>query len=287
MLQLFDPSQQLVAALILGSCTLGAAVVNAVAQLRVTRAARRKGLTSPRRPIKVRAWVVLGAALALALGWGATTGREAAAAAMPAGLPAIGAGGHADPGAKDTLVVASIALSRPVDDGALIRLLRRYELRPYALDFRLADRDESWRAVPVGAAPDEVVEGARSRAVRRAWEETCAYESVIAAAARGARPDASGRDSVAQRLIRTRAGAARRRAERLAEGEPAIHALRVVASRRSASAATTDSLVAGAEIVRYDPGWPIAAAPDPLDSSCEVIRVGEDRGEVEGSGSEG
>lgn len=285
MLQLFEPSQQLVAALILGSCTLAAALVNAVAQMRVVHQARRKGVKKPVKVGRVRSWVVLGAAFALALGWSASSAYEvsgdagdyAAGGYVTPGIASLLGGQRAPAGASgmDTLVVASIELRQPLADDSVIALLRRYELRPYALDFRLAERPESWLPVPVGAGPSQVVAGARRGAVRRAWQEACAYESVMAAVAGevATHPDGGDTDSVAMRLIGARAEAARRQAERLGGGEPATHALRVLAAGWSASRAASDPAVGSAEIVRYDPGWSVPVEADSDDPACEVVQV--------------
>lgn len=287
MLQFFEPTQQLVAALILGSCTLFAAIVNAVAQVRVARDARRKSQPPPRETRRVRRWVVLGAGFALALGWSATVAHDRAQAADGTGGQAlVGAGVASLFGQRsdarngtfvDGLAVALLHLRRPLTDRQVVRLLHQYDLRAYAIDLRLSDESEAWQSVPVGIAPAESMPRARADAVRRAWQEACAYESVMASAA--GRPSSGGhpteRDTLAMRLVRARAVEARAYAERLEEDEAVIHALRVLASAAAASRAAQDSAVLRAEILRYDSGWTARTQPQPDGAGCDVVRLGE------------
>ncbi|HUF13972.1 MAG TPA: hypothetical protein VMN78_12785, partial [Longimicrobiales bacterium] len=266
MLQFFEPTQQLVAAFIIGSCTLFAAIVNAVAQLRVARDARRKSLPPPREAWRVRRWVVVGAGLALALGWSATTAQDHAQAADGSGGQATGLGvaslfgGHWADGSADhdALTVALLHLRQPLTAEAVVRLLQTYDLRAYAVDLRLADEPEAWLPVPAGLAPAVSMPRARLDAERRAWQEACAFESVLATAG-AAHAAGEERDTLALRLVRARARDARSHAERLSQHDAVIHALRVLASGASASRVARDSAVARAEIARYDPGWPVRA----------------------------
>lgn len=284
MMQFFEPTQQLVAALILGSCTLCAALVNAVAQLRVAREARRKSQVPPRETGRVRRWVVLSAGLALALGWSATVALDHAQAAdgsdggMIGVASLLGSRGPAATSRDDALTVALLHLRRPLTDPEVVDLLHQYDMRAYAIDLRLAGEPETWVSIPVELAPAASTPAARAEAIRHAWQEACAYESVMATvsgeAPRGDAAPAS--DTLGIQLVRTRAEAARSRAERLAGDEAVVHALRVLASARSASRVAQDPSVVRAEIARYDEERRTPAAESPTDSGCEVVRLRAD-----------
>lgn len=282
MLSFFEPTQQLVAALVIGSCTLFAAVVNAMAHVRIAREARKKSQPSPPQTGRVRRWVVLAAGCALALGWSATVTDDQAQAADGAGGPfAIGGVasllGSRDAAGSGALTVALLHLRRPLTDGEAVGLLHAYDLRPYAIDLRLAGEPEAWLSVPVGIAPSESMPRARADAIRAAWQETCAFESVMASMSGGTTgvEEAAEPDTLALRLLRQRAATARRHAEQLADDEAVIHGLRVLASAASASRAAQDSAVARAEIIRYDPGWS-AATRETAGEGCEIVRMRED-----------
>lgn len=284
MLQFLEPMQQLVAAFVLGLCTLIAAIVNAVAQTRVAREARSKSQPAPYASRRVRRWVILGAGMALALGWSATIAHDDAQAAEGSGRPVgIRAGvasllGTRGAAGGDALAVALLHLRRPLTDREVVRLLHAYDLRPYAIDLRLSDEPEAWLPIPVEVGPAESVPRARTNAVRRAWQQACSYESLMAtlngAAPRAGEP--TGRDTLALRLVRAQAGSARDHAERLADDEAVIHGLRVLASVASAGRAAQDSAVARAEVVRYDPGWTAGAPAEPGAEGCEVVRMRND-----------
>ena len=284
MLQLFEPTQQLVAAMVIGSCTLFAAIVNAVAQVRIARDARRKSQPPPKEAWRVRRWVVVGAGLALALGWSATTAHDHAQAADASGAGSVGMGvaslfGAAPgggSGAHDALTVALLHLRQPLTDDEAARLLEAYDLRAYAVDLRLADEAEAWVPIPVGSAPAVSMPRARLDAVRRAWQEAWAFESGVATGGAAATTSAgSVPDTLALRLVRARARVARDHAERLSRDDAVVHALRVLASGASASRVAGDSAVVRAEITRYDPGWRVHTYAEPAGEGCEVVRMGE------------
>ena len=296
MLQLFEPTPQLMAALILGSCTLAAAIVNAIAQLRVARAAKRKGSTPPKRAGRVRGWVILSAAFALVLAIGATSAREVAGDGIRAGAASVGneVAALVAPGSQhvmrareeqvteptgdfsgEPLVVASLVLRSALSDSAALVLLDYYELRLYALDLRLPERPEAWQRVPVGMAPAQVVAQAREQAARRARGEACAFETVMAAVSQEAKRDSTARqpDTMALRLIGSRAATARDDAIRLSGGEPAIHGMRVVGSSSAARAAAADTAVEQAVVAEHDPGWVVADGPQPESDRCTGERA--------------
>jgi len=271
MMQLFEPSQQLAAALILGACTLCAAIVNAVAQLRVARDARRKSQPAPRSP-GVRRWVVLGAALALALGWSATSAYDvaqasdiSAASSLGGGVTALIGGRRAPVVVTDSLVVASLLLRSPTADDQVVDLLDRYDMRAFALAIRTQQAEQHWLRVPVAVSPDSALRWARLEAIRRATEEACAYESVLAAAREGQRE--GGADTLGLRLVGTRAERARAHVQQLEEGAPIVVQARVISRSDAVRDAARDGRVRSADVGRFEPDWsaaePIAAAPRP------------------------
>lgn len=277
MLQLFEPTQQLTAALVLGACTLCAALVNAVAQMRVARQVRRnprKTEEVPPAAPRVRRWVVLGATVALALGWSAA---ERVQASSVASSRVFGAFGHEASDAKSEggLAVALVELDGALGDSALAEFLQDHELRPYAVDFRLAEDDARWHPVSVATAPLAWAARLRAAAVRSALHQACGLEALTVDASPGV-------DSVALALVRGHADAARERAGRLASGVAMSHAVRVVGTSSALIDLTDDPRVADAELWRWDPAVPLAPlSPDSLGSDaggCEVVRLDAEHG---------
>jgi hypothetical protein len=272
MLMVFEPSQQLMAALFVGTATVSAAVVNAMAQVKVAREARRNSKPAPPASRRVKLWVLAGAAVALGLGWSATGAQQSAQAADGSGRPNfIGAGVAAVIGPRDArsgqaqgtdgaLTLALLRLSQPMSEQQVVSLLQTYDLRAYAIDLRLVGASEAWRPVPVAIAPAEALPRARGEAVRHATMAACALEAItLTASDTTTASQQSARDTAALRIVRERAENARRHAQRLASDSAVIHAVRVLGSAASASRAAQDAAVARAELMRYD-DWTVPAA---------------------------
>ncbi|HEX6588129.1 MAG TPA: hypothetical protein VF039_03825 [Longimicrobiales bacterium] len=288
MLMLIQPSEQLITALLVGGATVSAAVVNATAQVKVAREARKNSKPVPPASKRVMRWLVVSAAVALGLGWNAVSADDGARAPAPGFLGAgvtsvLGNTLTADDAGSD-LIVASLRLARPLAEADVMALLHAYGLRAYAVDMHLGGDGDAWLALPPGTEPALSLPRARAAAVRRAWLETCALEAQLVGgdAARDGDASVVARDSAITPETATdpvpaspqqeAAAQARARAERLGEVRAVIHALRVLATPEAATAAAQDPAVAGAEIVRFDPGWPMEEAP-PVVEGCDVVPI--------------
>lgn len=287
MLSLMEPSEQLLAALLVGGATVSAAIVNATAQVKVAREARKNSKPAPPPSKRMMRWLMVGGAVALGLGWSATSDRLEGSSGRPgfmgAGVTSM-LGASADDDDR-SLIVAALHLVQPVTEEQALELLHAYNLSPYAIDVRLTGEPEAWLPVPTGRQPAITLPRARADAVRRAWQQTCALESVMVGAnatsarvahdslstSATAQADMAG-DSAAFHAVRGEAGHARRRAEQLAEQPAVIHAIRVLATASAATRAAQDTAVARAEIVRFDPGWP-TQEPAPISEGCEVVQL--------------
>ena len=287
MLSLIQPSEQLVTALLVGGATVSAAIVNATAQVKVAREARRNSKPLPPPSKRVRRWLMVGAALALGLGWNAT--REQAAASgtrqdfLGAGVTSMLGSSVAVEVDEEEIIVASLRLSRPMSEADAVALLHSYDLRAYAVDIHLAGDEEVWVSLPPGGEPAFSLPRARAAAIRSAWLETCALEARLVGARANedtaALADATDTTAIASSLVanmtsedpmRVAAAMARRRAERLAEQSAVIHSLRVLAAPSAATRAAQDPAVAGAELMRFDPG-PAVDEPVAEAAGCEVV----------------
>ena len=286
MLSLMEPSEQLLAALLVGGATVSAAIVNATAQVKVAREARKNSKPAPPPSKRMMRWLMVGGAVALGLGWSATSDRLGGSSGrqgfMGAGVTSMLGGSGDDDG---SLIVAALHLAQPVTEEHALELLHAYNLSPYAIDVRLTGEPEAWLPVPTGRQPAITLPRARADAVRRAWQQTCALEAVMVGVdATSARvpddslststttPAGGSGDGAAFQAVRAEAGHARRRAEQLAEEPAVIHAIRVLATASAATRAAQDTAVARAEIVRFDPGWP-TQEPAPIGEGCEVVQL--------------
>ena len=282
MLMLIQPSEQLITALLVGGATVSAAVVNATAQVKVAREARKNSKPVPPASKRVMRWLVVSAAVALGLGWNAVSADDGAHATAPgflgAGVTSVIGSTLAADDDGGTLIVASLQLARPHAESDVMALLHAYGLRAYAVDMHLDGDGAAWLALPPGAEPAFSLPRARAAAVRRAWLGTCALEAQLVGsaasvvAADSATTLAATTDSVVGSPQQEAATQARARAERLGDERAVIHALRVLATPAAATAAAQDSAVAGAEIVRFDPGWPMEETP-PVGEGCDVVTL--------------
>lgn len=288
MLSLMETSPELMAAIFVAVSTVSAALVNAVSQVKVAREARRTSKPVPPSSRRKMRWLLVGgAALALGLGWSATV----------APTPLEGAAGSSFIGARMAAVfaprtdarrdvpanastVALLHFARPLTERAAIALLHAYDLRAYALDLRLAGEPAAWRAIPIGFAPDESVPHARRAALRRAWQAACSLETVAATQVDRPGPAAqhvpeNEASAAASQVDEVRAAAARMYAQRLTADSAVIHGVRVLGTVAAATRASQDSVVARAEIMRYDTGWIREPAPDTA-GDCEVVVLAAD-----------
>ncbi len=285
MLSLIETSPELMAAIFVAVSTVSAALVNAVSQVKVAREARRTSKPAPPASKRTKRWLLVGAALALGLGWSATVAPTRAQA--DDGSSFIGARVAAVLGPRRSVrgdvpanvsTVALLHFAQPLTERAAVDLLHAYDLRVYAIDLRLAGEPASWRAIPIGFAPDESVPHARRAALREAWQAACSLETAAmmpAASENAMEPrlvsDEATSDEGAAQVEDVRAAAARMYAQRLAADSAVIHALRVIGNVASATRASQDSVVARAEIMRYDTQWAVREAAAPADAGCEVM----------------
>lgn len=270
MRNLLNIQPELLAALFVATATVSAAIVNARAQVKVAREARRSAKPVPPPSRRALRWLLLGFVLTVGLGWSAAigTGTERRFGFMGAGVAAVlGPSTQSSAAPLDSLAVAVLRLRGPMTDREVVALLQRHDLRLYAIDLPFTDHPQAWRPIPISVAPGTALPRARAEVVAHAQYEAC----MLAAAANAldsAAVTASGVDTTVARALRERVERARTEVQRLASEPAIIHGVRVLGTTSAAARALQDSAVANASISRYESGWEAWESVPPASTAC-------------------